>query len=72
MENKKKVLLNKKLLYISPLELQISFKLFLGSEKDIEDAKHLYELFEDKLDKEILAEFNKKLKIEGVFEKYLL
>ena len=30
---------------ISPLELQIAFKLYLGSDKDIEDAAYLSEIF---------------------------
>jgi hypothetical protein len=71
LKNRKKVVLNKKVLYISPLELQIPFKLFLGSEKDIEDAKHLYLLFEDKLDLKLLYEFNRKLEIEDSFKRYL-
>ena len=36
-------------LKISPLEMQIVYKLDLGSEKDLEDAKHLYALFKEKL-----------------------
>ena len=31
---------------IGPLELQIAYKLHLGAQKDIEDAVHLYTLFE--------------------------
>lgn len=71
IKNRKKVSLNKKLLFISPLELQIPFKLFLGSEKDIEDAKYLYALFKDKLDMSLLSGFNRKLNIEKVFINYL-
>lgn len=71
LEQRKKVIINGLTLFISPLELQISFKLFLGSEKDIEDARYLYRLFEDKLDIQSLHEFNRKLKIEEVFNKYL-
>lgn len=37
----KKVIINKKTLFISALELEIPYKLFLGSSKDIEDALHL-------------------------------
>ena len=58
-------------LVIIPLEMQIAYKLFLGSEKDIEDAKHLYNMFKDKLDASLLKEFNKKLKIEEAFKRYL-
>ena len=37
---------------ISPLEIQIAFKLYLGSDKDIEDARYLFELFREKFDLE--------------------
>jgi len=36
---------SKFLIRISPLELQIAFKLYLGSERDIKDAAFLYTLF---------------------------
>ncbi|MFZ3166076.1 MAG: hypothetical protein WA130_00575 [Candidatus Methanoperedens sp.] len=36
---------------ISPIELQIAFKLYLGSDKDIEDAAYLYEIFSAYLSK---------------------
>lgn len=48
-----------------------SFKLYLGSEKDIEDAKHIYKLFQDKLDMRLLQEFNRKLKTQVLFNRYL-
>ena len=67
LEARRKVILNKHVLFISPLELQIPFKLFLGSAKDIEDARYLYNLFFNKLDIEILTEFVRKLKVEQVF-----
>lgn len=35
---------------ISPLELQIAYKLYLGSDKDVGDAVFLYTLFRDVLD----------------------
>lgn len=44
------VRLGGKELVISSLETQIAFKLFLGSDKDIEDARYLFELFKDSLD----------------------
>lgn len=71
LAEKKEVLLNGYKLFVSPLELQIPFKLYLGSEKDIEDAKHLYKLFKDKLNLELLQKFNRKFKVEEVFDKYL-
>ncbi len=71
LENRKKVIFNSHIIFISKIELQIPFKLFLGSEKDIEDAKYLYRLFKDKLDFKLLVEFNRKLKIEPLFDKYI-
>ncbi len=67
-----KVILNNQYLNISPLELQISFKLLLGSEKDIEDAKFLYNLFKETLDMTLLRDFNRKLKTQALFQRYLL
>ena len=43
--------------------LQIPYKLFLGSEKDIEDARFLFKLFEDKLNIGLLKMFLINLKI---------
>ncbi len=65
------VILNSHYFSISPLELQISFKLHLGSEKDIEDAKFLYELFKETLDVTLLRDFNRKLKTQTLFQRYL-
>jgi len=71
LNNSKLVILNNHKMFISQIELQIPFKLFLGSEKDIEDAKYLYSLFKDKLNMELLNEFNRKLKIVDLFNKYI-
>ena len=71
LRERKEVLVNKKRLFVSPLELQIAFKLYLGSEKDIEDAKHLYRLFKGKLDRRLLDDHNQKLNITHVFRRYL-
>ncbi len=71
LDNRKMVVFNNHTLFISPLELQISFKLYLGSEKDIEDARFLYNLFKENLDMPLLKEFNQKLKIVEVFNNYL-
>jgi len=62
-DNKIKVLIDKNMLFLSPIEMQISYKLFLGSDKDMEDAKHLYVLFSEKLNKEELIYFANKLKV---------
>jgi len=66
--NKLRVILKKGEIYISPLEMQIVYKLFLGSGKDLEDAKHLYDLFKEKLNKEILLYFVEKLEVSDNFK----
>ena len=63
MDNRKHVKLNEKSLFISPLELQIPYKLFLGSKKDIEDARFLFKLFKDELDLEVVNTFLDELHI---------
>ena len=51
--------------YISPFELQIPYKIWLGSDKDIEDAVFLWELFKDRVDKRKMEELMLNLKVEG-------
>lgn len=50
---------------ISPLELQIPFKLYLGSDKDIEDAVYLYDIFLKYLDKVKMKQYMSILKVKG-------
>lgn len=64
MNNRQKLILNDNDLYISPLELQIAFKLTLASEKDIEDARFLFNLFNEHLDKDKLNYYIKEFKVE--------
>jgi len=71
LQERKTVVVDGHRLYISPLELKISFKLYLGTEKDIEDAKFLYKVFQGNLDLALLKEFNKKLKTEELFQRYV-
>lgn len=72
LDKSRQVLLNGKTIRISPIELQIAYKLFLSTDKDIEeDARHLYKLFKEKLDKDMLQGFLKKLDKQGGFNKYL-
>jgi len=52
-------------LSISPLEIQIAYKLFLGSEKDIEDALYLWEIFKDHLDRDCLKSMMKQFVVRG-------
>jgi hypothetical protein len=72
LEHRRHVKIAARSLYLSPLELQIPYKLFLGSEKDIEDARFLFKLFKDNLDIVLLKMFLTKLKVpEDHAEKYL-
>jgi hypothetical protein len=51
--------------YISPIEIQIAYKLYLGSEKDIEDALYLFEIFKNDLDQQNLKAWMKKFGVRG-------
>lgn len=71
--NRIKVKMGKESLFISPLEMQIAYKLFLAadgtdeelmSDKDIEDARHLYKIFKDKINKDELLIFINKLNVK--------
>ena len=50
LKGKKTLVLSNHTIPISSFELQIAYKLFLGSEKDIEDARFLFDLFRESLD----------------------
>jgi hypothetical protein len=71
LENSRSVILNRKPIMISAIELQIAYKLFLGSEKDIEDARYLYRVLYQHLDQEELKFFLEKLDKTGDFNRYL-
>jgi hypothetical protein len=71
LKHAKRVALNRNVIRISPIELQIPYKLFLGTKKDIEDARHLYRLFKEELNQKLLAQFLLKLDKKGMFNKYL-
>lgn len=53
---------------IGPLELQIAYKLYLGAQKDIEDAVHLYTLFEETLSVARLETWVTRLGVEDDYE----
>ena len=54
---------------IGPLELQIAYKLHLGAQKDIEDAVHLYTLFEESLSVSRLEEWVTRLDVQAEYER---
>ena len=58
------VLNNRFRLRIAPLELQIAYKLWLGSEKDIGDAAFLYNLFKPVLKSEELRRWCAELNVD--------
>lgn len=71
LNEKIEVILNGNIMFVSPIELQIAFKFYLGSEKDIEDAYHLYTVFKDILNIKLLEVYSRKLKIEERLRKYI-
>ena len=54
---------------IGPLELQIAYKLSLGSQKDIEDAVHLDTLFAETLTSARLEAWVQRLDVESEYER---
>ncbi len=54
LKNKVEVVLNCRAMSTSEIELQIAFKLSLESDKDFEDARHLYNVFKGHLDMNLL------------------
>jgi len=54
----------RRMIRVSPLELQIAHKLYLGSEKDVGDAVFLYTLFREALDSIELEKWCRELKVD--------
>jgi hypothetical protein len=54
---------------IGPIELQIAYKLHLGSRTDVEDAVHLHALFEESLSVARLEEWTTRLGVEDEYER---
>lgn len=65
LDNKFEVSIGGNHLFISPIELQIPYKLYLSSDKDIEDAVYLWDLFKEKIDRRLLKRFMKRLHVKG-------
>jgi hypothetical protein len=64
-DNYLEVILNNNGIMIGSLETQIAYKLYLGTDKDIEDARYLFELFREKLNFSVL---NMEINELGVLE----
>lgn len=71
LDHRLRVLLNNRTLFISPIELQIAFKLFLGSDKDYEDAKHLFLIFKEHLNHDRLIQHVTALQQAAAARRYL-
>ena len=65
IDNRLEVVIGEKHLFISPIELQIPYKLYLGSDKDIEDAVYLWDIFKGNIDINLLEKFMKALGVRG-------
>ena len=72
LDNRLKVELDKNLLYISPVEIQLAYKLYLGSEKDIIDAIHLNKIFHNYIQQEELEYWVKYFKVESKLKNCLV
>ncbi len=59
------VKINRDSINISPIELQIAFKLYLGSDKDIEDTIYLYGIFTKHLNRVKLKQYMNTLNVSG-------
>lgn len=65
LDNRLTVVMGESSVFVSPMELQIPYKLYLGSDKDIEDAVYFWDIFEEKIDANLLKRFMKALHVEG-------
>ncbi len=65
LTNHIKVVLNERYtLRVSPLELQIAYKLYLGSDKDVSDAVFMYTLFKEHLNPGELNRWCRELAVD--------
>jgi len=64
LQERIEVCLTENSVFISPIEIQIAYKLYLGSEKDIEDALYLWEIFKDDLNLTGLKTWMKNLNVK--------
>ena len=71
ISNKLKVILNGQEIITSEIEMQIAFKLKLGSEKDFEDSRHLYKVFKEHLNINKLKSHIRELGVEKEAEETL-
>lgn len=65
LKNSLKVMMGDHEMKISPIELQIPYKLYLSGDKDIEDAIYLYEIFKETIDRKTLKNFPKEFDVDA-------
>jgi len=65
LRNSLKVMIGDHEMKISPIELQIPYKLYLSGDKDIEDAIYLYEIFKETVDRKTLKNFLKEFDVDA-------
>ncbi|HIJ05703.1 MAG: hypothetical protein XE11_1514 [Methanomicrobiales archaeon 53_19] len=58
-EKRIQLIINGRTFFISPLEIQIAYKFWLGSQKDIEDAIFIRNVCRDVIDEKLLQDFCK-------------
>lgn len=61
LENPLKVVVDDIVFNTSTLEMQVAYKIKLGSDKDIEDATHIYSLFKENINKQKMRDIAEKL-----------
>ena len=73
MNNRVKVIINNKhKVMTAPMELQIAYKLYLGSEKDELDARHLYGVFKENINRKELKTFMNYLNVKSRYAQEVL
>ncbi len=65
LKNSLKVMIGDHEMKISPIELQIPYKLYLSGDKDIEDAIYLHEIFKETIDRKTLKNFLKEFDVDA-------
>jgi hypothetical protein len=65
LDKRVEIIMGENHLFVSPIELQVAYKLYLGSNKDIEDAVYLWDIFEERIDRVLLREFMETLNVKG-------
>ncbi len=67
LSNRMKAVFDDRSLFISPIEMQIAYKLWLSSEKDIEDALYLWGIFKEYLNMDRLRNLMREMGVEGEY-----